>query len=101
MDSIENEELKTLIENESSWTVVSEFKAVNNTYAKLIISTGFNIEISPERNSAIITLMETSDGINYKKNISNRRASADVMGDSNKFTAAASYDSELKKLNYI
>ena len=97
MDSIENEELKTLIENESSWTVVSEIKVVNNTYTKLIESTGFNIEISYSRNTGIITLMETSDGINYKKNINNVRASTDVMGDSNKFTAAASYDSELKK----
>ena len=56
-NSIENEELKTLIENESSWTVVSEIKVVNNTYTKLIESTGFNIEISPARNSAIVTLM--------------------------------------------
>ena len=97
MDSIENEELKTLIENESSWTVMSQFKVVNNTYAKLITSTGFNLEISYNRNAVIVTLIESSDGINYKRNVQEIRATTDVLGESNKFTATASYDSKLKK----
>ena len=68
-----------LIQNEKSiWEARAAFNpstvSIGKKYYMLYraVSTpqerqGFNLEISPARNSAIVTLMETSDGINYKK----------------------------------
>ena len=99
MNQVENTELKSLIENDSSWTIVAHVQAINNTRFIIVDSDSLILESSYTRNRVVITFYEGTDGINYSKSVTDKTASDNIIGDTNVFTTFASYDSETRKFS--